>query len=420
MDHWKAAARRQAASRSKYLYATTQSQSSSPDSSPLDSPRYAPDSTQHVSRASKHKTLSHSHRFTPYSLTPSTRETQTKFSATTTAKLEQAMDRGLALRTKRNYSSFINQFVSFCRSEGLDETAIFPAEEITLCAFISSFTGEKSGGTASSAIAALKAWHRLHGLDWKGGYLRVAVLAPPTSRRPPRPPVTLEMLQALRSHLDFSVPLDTAVFAAALVAFWGQCRLGELLGTSRRYHDSHAFPSRNSLSPSIESLLTSTERLPASTSLRLPRTKTHQISGEPVCLTTQQNGLSPIRALFHLMHATSSIPSTHHLFAYTAHDGLPRCLTREDFLNRCNAIWSRAGFSHISGHSFRIGGTHAYLTAGVSSDLVKKMGRWSSDAFLKYWRSLETIVSLHAQNIKPSTTLYVSSSRPIQNTTPRQ
>jgi hypothetical protein len=35
----------------------------------------------------------------------------------------------------------------------------------------------------------------------------------------------------------------------------------------------------------------------------------------------------------------------------------------------------------------------------VSPDIVKTMGRWSSDAFLKYWRSVEDIIPLHAQNL---------------------
>ena len=46
--------------------------------------------------------------------------------------------------------------------------------------------------------------------------------------------------------------------------------------------------------------------------------------------------------------------------------------------------------------------THAYLAAGVPSDVVKKMGQWSSDAFLRYWRSMDKIINIYAKDISGS------------------
>ncbi|TFK16572.1 hypothetical protein FA15DRAFT_548136, partial [Coprinopsis marcescibilis] len=60
-------------------------------------------------------------------------------------------------------------------------------------------------------------------------------------------------------------------------------------------------------------------------------------------------------------------------------------LTKAHFLERCNQIWTGLGYLRITGHSFRIGGTTELLLAGVPPDVVKAMGRWSSDSFLKYW-----------------------------------
>ncbi|KAF8700298.1 argonaute family, partial [Rhizoctonia solani] len=110
--------------------------------------------------------------------------------------------------------------------------------------------------------------------------------------------------------------------------------------------------------------------------LHLPRTKTHQITGKHVHLASQRDGLSPITAMVAHLRANASIPGSHHIFAYSTRDGSIRCLTREDFLVRCNEVWITEGHPSVFGHSFRIGGTHAYLAAGVPSDVVKKMGRW--------------------------------------------
>ncbi len=49
------------------------------------------------------------------------------------------------------------------------------------------------------------------------------------------------------------------------------------------------------------------------------------------------------------------------------------------------------------GHSFRIGGTTFFLIKGVNPDVVKALGRWSSDAFKKYWRNLEILGILHIE-----------------------
>lgn len=72
-------------------------------------------------------------------------------------------------------------------------------------------------------------------------------------------------------------------------------------------------------------------------------------------------------------------------------------LTKRKFIGRCNVIWAQFGFPKSTGHSFRIGGTTELLVAGVPPDVVRMMGRWSSDAFLRYWRSLDMIAPLHAE-----------------------
>jgi hypothetical protein len=64
-----------------------------------------------------------------------------------------------------------------------------------------------------------------------------------------------------------------------------------------------------------------------------------------------------------------------------------------------NTIWKSHGWPPLSGHSFRIGGTTTYLCAGVDPKVVKKMGCWTSDAFLLYWRNTEEIFASHTSNL---------------------
>jgi hypothetical protein len=74
-------------------------------------------------------------------------------------------------------------------------------------------------------------------------------------------------------------------------------------------------------------------------------------------------------------------------------------LTKKLFLDRCNSIWSTYGYPRTTGHCFRIGGTTELLILGTPPDVVKVTGRWSSDSFLRYWRSLEEIAPLHIRNV---------------------
>jgi hypothetical protein len=64
----------------------------------------------------------------------------------------------------------------------------------------------------------------------------------------------------------------------------------------------------------------------------------------------------------------------------------PILLYKKPFLARCNSILAANGLGRITGHCFRIGGTTELLMVGVHPDAVKKLGRWKSDAFLRYWR----------------------------------
>jgi hypothetical protein len=72
---------------------------------------------------------------------------------------------------------------------------------------------------------------------------------------------------------------------------------------------------------------------------------------------------------------------------------------RSKFIQRINDILraTNKGYPHVSGHCFRIGGTTFYLVSGVPPDMVKKFGRWHSQAFLEYWRCLDYLGAIHIE-----------------------
>ena len=57
-----------------------------------------------------------------------------------------------------------------------------------------------------------------------------------------------------------------------------------------------------------------------------------------------------------------------------------------------NEIWNLEGLGECKGHAFRIGGTMHLLLLGVDPRIVMAIGRWSSKAFLRYWRNCDKIL----------------------------
>jgi hypothetical protein len=308
--------------------------------------------------------------------------------------VNRAIQGSLANSTLRRYSGTIKQFIRFCDAERVPEHLRFPADEFVLCAFAASSLGRHAGSTPRSRISALRTWHVAHNIEWKGSARLRYVLngvhnsAPRGSSRSPRPPINARMLSQLIENLDLTLPLDAAVAACAATAFWGQCRLGELLPPSASIIPPIPLPVRSDFKKSVQN--------PQSRLLRLPCTKTHR-HGQDVVLVDQQAPINPIHLLKNHIHV-SSIPRDRHIFSYISADGL-LSLSKPLFLQRCNAVWSSLGYPHTTGHCFRIGGTTELLVAGTHPDVVKATGRWSSESFLRYWRSLDAIAPHHIRNL---------------------
>ena len=196
------------------------------------------------------------------------------------------------------------------------------------------------------------------------------------------------MLVKLVQVLDLNSPLDAAIAACATTAFWGQCRLGELLPPSSLSLPPSPLPSCSDFKRSI--------RNPHACILHLPHTKTHR-HGQDVVLVDQCFPINPISVLKNHI-CVNDIHSNQPLFSFASVDR-PSVLSKKVFLHRCNSIWSLLGYSRTTGHCFRIGGTTELLAAGIPPDIIRATGWWSSSSFLHYWRLLDDIAPHHVRNI---------------------
>jgi hypothetical protein len=320
------------------------------------------------------------------------------------AELERLLDVmafAWAPNTLETYGAGLLVFHVFCdqRAPPVPERQRAPASEELLLAFLSACAISLSGTTLKNYFYGVRAWHTLHGLPWPLDDTRLAAaltaadrLTPPSSRRPKRLPVTPAIIIALRAQLDLSRPLDAAVFACLTTTFWSVARLGEFtVPTIKSFNPARHVKRSDILVQESSGRL----GLPVTT-FNLPWTKCSP-SGESV-YWSRQDGLADPAAAFDNHLAINNPRQDDALFSWRDASGTSRPLSRPEFLKRLQAAAVAAGISPIQGHGIRIGGVLEYMLRGIPFDVVKAMGRWSSDAFQLYLRQHSTILAPYIQN----------------------
>jgi hypothetical protein len=303
------------------------------------------------------------------------------------------MSNAWADSTRESYSSGILTYHVYCDKKGIPEDSRAPTSQPIISAFIASLAGSYSGATISNYVYGVRAWHVLHGLEWRLNPLEMDAvlkgahrLTPPSSKRKKRQPYTPEFIARLRHHLDLNDPFDAAVFACLTTCFYAAARVGEFLvprldafSPVHYVTSANLHVSRNSDGQEV-------------TVLHLPRTKSAPLEGEDVFWSSHPGPTDPYDALDN--HRRVNRPyGEAHLFAYQ-HKGQLRPLTKPAFIKRLASAARQAGLEPLQGHGIRIGATLFYLLLGMPIEAMKVMGRWSSDAFLRYLRK-------HAQILTP-------------------
>ncbi|KAF8549731.1 hypothetical protein OG21DRAFT_1447561 [Imleria badia] len=299
--------------------------------------------------------------------------------------------------SKETYGSGLLAYHTFCDFKNIPEVDRAPVVADVLSAFIAHLAGAYAASTVVNYVSAIQAWHLVHRLPWNINeretdllYKAARSIAPPTSKRPPREPYTLDTLAAIKAQLDLSTPLHAAVFACLTSTFFAAARTGEFTVPNLKAFD----PARH-----ITRVGVSTQRDRnglTMTCFRLPWTKKSPI-GEEVNWAKQNDPHDPEEALANHFRVNDPPPDLP-LFAYRAHTtrgGMGFTpLTRSKFLKVLDSALSSAGLPPLKGHGIRIGATLEYLLRGIAFDVVKVKGRWAGDSFLIYLRK-------HAQILAP-------------------
>lgn len=279
--------------------------------------------------------------------------------------------------TKAVYNNAVRSFNQFREQHALD--CIWPVPVSHVASYISyCFQNGYSPSTVTTYMSAISFVHKLRLFQDPTDSFIVKKLMEGFKRlqscKDSRAPITEDILQKVCHSLSsvcynqYEMALFKAVFC---IAYFGLFRIGELVYTDQRQiHHALRF----------DDVKLKADRL----IVRLRISKTHQY-GNPLFLHVQSNPdktICPVTAMHDYLKFRTSLQGN--LFCHA--NGLP--LTRYQF----GAILSKS-ITHIGlqsryykSHSFRIGRATSLAMKGVSSEQIKKLGRWKSDAFSKYIR----------------------------------
>jgi hypothetical protein len=136
------------------------------------------------------------------------------------------------------------------------------------------------------------------------------------------------------------------------------------------------------------------------TKLHIPSTKSSPLEGEDVFWAAQEGPSDPKAALENHFRVNPAANEAH-LFAWKHPNGI-RPLSKREVTKRLTSIAQAVNIPDLKGHGLRIGGTLEYLLRGIPFDVVKTMGRWSSDAFKIYLRDHAVIIAPYIQALSPA------------------
>lgn len=190
-----------------------------------------------------------------------------------------------------------------------------------------------------------------------------------------RPPVLLSDLVVLLEVLPNQGERGLAMLTAALVAFWGIARLGELLSDNPKKR-----------LPCWDDLTWSEDRTQVKISLYNAKTAN---PGEIQFLHLQRQAslLDPVLMLEE-WKAFRPRKTSEEIFSFMTNEKLKR-LGKQEMISHLRSIWNSRRSEKkqlLHGHSFRIGGASLKWNLGDSREEIKASGRWASNAYLIYLR----------------------------------
>ena len=191
------------------------------------------------------------------------------------------------------------------------------------------------------------------------------------SKKPKLLPINLEFLQKILIKLSFcsNVNLKVALKAILLLAYYGCMRIGELVETAA----GHQIRTENLRFKTIKGV----------TNLKITLKSYKHSSEEATFLVPAIGGeFCPVKAIENFLLLRGAHAGT--VFVNPVGKPYTRAMVAKHLKENIGALGRNP--IHYNTHSLRIARVTQMALAGVPVEVIKRTGRWKSNAFMKYVR----------------------------------
>ena len=276
----------------------------------------------------------------------------------------------------------------------------FPASEPALLNYFAQHAGKWASTTMRTTKARLKSYHVEAQYDTSAFESpRVLHLIKGITRvhgartKPPRRQLTFNLLDSIIPYCNKSFD-ETCIKAALCVAFAAFLRGGDFTYSAWTAVEQATKPCRASIKFSQ-----------GFATLTLPKTKTEQL-GKPTVIKLMETyrpscPVSNLRDLFNRFPAPNHAPLFARINPLAPSYNLGY-FTDTYFASMMRTLLLRAGINPkgFSNHSIRRGAAQSAADAGLTKDNIQTLGRWKSDAVLRYVTPASALV-LQGKKPKP-------------------
>eukprot|EP00117_Sycon_ciliatum_P034800 scpid21606/ scgid26485/ Integrase/recombinase xerD homolog len=293
----------------------------------------------------------------------------------------------IAPSSRRTYSASERRYLDFCQQHGV---VALPGSDVTRC-YYAALMRTLRPASVRTYMSAIWNLHVEMGLEYPNqptSLLSRVLRGIARSSGPGRPrlPITTPILRQLCQRLQVSSmrhPVDQAMLQCAFtLAFYGFLRCGEL--TSLTF--GNVALDQQSFRITITLLQSKTDPDGRGTVVHVGGC-TDVIS-------------CPVTAMVRYLTAVSAESQSPRDQLLVYHNGQP--LTRADVTREVRTLLPLCGItdpSSYASHSFRIGAATSAAIAGVPEHVIRHMGRWRSDAVLRYIRVEPSEVRLVSEKL---------------------
>jgi hypothetical protein len=292
----------------------------------------------------------------------------------------------LATSSALTYSSTWRMMIDFFLFYGLqnDDGALLPPTPDMLMLFIAWCT-KRGVKSLPQYLAHIRTFLQQQGYDVKPFYdaqfnalLRAAKRFQKEhgliTRRPQRLPISVDILNRIRSNVDLTALPDLRFFTALCVGTFGIMRAGELtISEHGEPFNKHLHVTRGGCHISNNYAV-----------INLPSSKTDRDGkGAKITLAHMpEHPLCPHCLLDQWLYTTAARSSPDdHLFAIK---GKPYAKSQFATILRQQIVKIGLNPQHYTPHSMRIGGATLLAISGCSADQIMQLGRWTSACYAIY------------------------------------